>query len=81
MADLIERISRIIEHHTARIRDDGVVACSCGAEDVSDHPRHVTEQIVDHLRLSPEKVSDVRNQIRYVSAWFDDELTKLEGAE
>jgi hypothetical protein len=24
---------------------------------------------------------NVRNEIRYVSAWFDDQLTKLEGAE
>jgi len=24
---------------------------------------------------------NVHNEIRYVSAWFDDELTKLEGAE
>ena len=24
---------------------------------------------------------NVDNKIRYVSAWFDDELTKLEGAE
>ena len=24
---------------------------------------------------------NVRNEIRYDSAWFDDQLTKLEGAE
>jgi hypothetical protein len=67
MADLTERISHIIGHHTVRTRNDGVVDCSCGAEDVSDHARHVTEHVIEHLRLA--------------SALFDEELTKLEGAE
>ena len=35
-------------------------------------------QIVDRLELRKEAVG---NKTRYVSAWFDDELTKLEGAE
>jgi hypothetical protein len=30
--------------------------------------------------LLPQKLSH-RNKIRYAGAWFDDELTKLEGAE
>lgn len=70
MTDLTERLRRIIDHHTVRTRDDSVVACSCGAEGVSDHPRHVAEQIVGQLRLNPEQVSKVGNQIRYVSALF-----------
>jgi hypothetical protein len=41
----------------------------------------VAEEIVDRLKLRPESVNNVRNEIRYASAWFDDELTKLEGAE
>jgi hypothetical protein len=44
----------------------------------SDHARHVAEDIVAQLELRREKVDD---KMRYVSAWFDDELTKLEGAE
>jgi hypothetical protein len=42
------------------------------------HAHHVAEDIVARLELRPEKVDD---KVRYVSAWFDDELTKLEGAE
>ncbi len=44
----------------------------------SDHARHVAEDIVAQLELRRENVD---NKMRYVSAWFDDELTKLEGAE
>ena len=40
-------------------------------------PRHVAEDIVGQLELSREKA----DKMRYVSAWFDDELTKFEGAE
>ena len=82
MTDLIERIRRIIEPHREVDRDDAPgVACGCGAEGLSDHPRHVAEEIVDRYKLRPESVNNVRNEIRYASAWFDDELTKLEGAE
>jgi hypothetical protein len=93
MTDLIERIRRIIEQHREvdrdhdeRLREEQradapCVACSCLAEGLSDHPRHVAEQIVDRLKLRPESVNNVRNKIRYASAWFDDELTKLEGRE
>jgi hypothetical protein len=91
MTDLTERIRRIIEQHREVDRDERLreeqsadapgVACSCLAEGPSDHPRHVAEQIVDRLKLRPESVNNVRNKIRYASAWFDDELTKLEGAE
>ena len=44
----------------------------------SDHARHVAEDIVGQLELRREEADD---KMRYVSAWFDDELTKLEGAE
>jgi hypothetical protein len=82
MTDLIDRIHRIIEQHREVDRDDAPgVACHCGAERLSDHPRHVAEEIVDRLKLRPESVKNAHNEIRYVSAWFDDELTKLEGAE
>jgi|GEM_PF-1843599 len=75
-------IGRIIEQHREVDRDDAPgVACGCLAEGLSDHPRHVAEEIVDRLKLRPESVDHVRNEIRHASAWFDDELTKLEGAE
>jgi hypothetical protein len=38
----------------------------------------IAEDIVAQLQLRRENVD---NKMRYVSAWFDDELTKLEGAE
>ena len=44
----------------------------------SAHARHVAEDIVAQLGLRQDRVDD---KLRYVSAWFDDELTKLEGAE
>jgi hypothetical protein len=50
-------------------------------EGISDHPRHVAEQIIDRLGLKPDNIDDVKQQIRYATAWFDWELTKLEGAE
>jgi hypothetical protein len=82
MTDLIERIRRIIEQHREVDRDDAPgVGCGCAAEGLSDHPRHVAEEIVDRLKLRPESANTVRNEIRYASAWFDDELTRLEGAE
>ena len=36
------------------------------------HRRHVRRRL---------RRENVRGEVRYVSAWFDDELTKLEGAE
>jgi hypothetical protein len=44
----------------------------------SDHARHVAEDIVAQLGLRRENVD---NKMRYVSAWFDGELTNLEGGE
>jgi len=44
----------------------------------SGHARHVAEDIVAQLGLQRE---NAENRMRYVSAWFDGELTKLEGAE
>jgi hypothetical protein len=44
-------------------------------------PRHLAQEIVDRLGLTQESAGDRSRKIRYVSAWFDGELTKLEGAE
>jgi hypothetical protein len=79
MTDLVEHIRQILEHH--HIDDQHNVAgvgCGCGAANLANHRSHVAEQIVDRLQLRKEAVG---NKTRYVSAWFDDELTKLEGAE
>jgi hypothetical protein len=79
MTDLVEHIRGILERH--RIDDRSNIAnagCSCGIVDSADHYRHVAQQIVDRLELRREAVG---SKTRYVSAWFDDELTKLEGAE
>ena len=82
MTDLIDYIREIIERHRV---DDFTTAtghpCQCGAEELSDHSRHVAEEVVARLGLRPEKAVKLKGEIRYVSAWFDDELTKLEGAE
>ncbi|HUO37308.1 MAG TPA: hypothetical protein VMU34_05445 [Mycobacterium sp.] len=79
--NLVERIRQIIDDHRAEdVVADGQVTCGCGAENLSDHPRHVAEQIVDGLRLAPD-VEHVKKRIRYDSAWLDWELTQLEGAE
>jgi hypothetical protein len=76
MTDLIEHIRGILEHHR---RDDGSDAgCRCGAEGLSDHSGHVAQEIVDRLSLRREALG---KQIRYVGAWFNNELTILEGAE
>jgi hypothetical protein len=45
---------------------------------LANHRSHVAQQIVDRLELRKEAVG---NKTRYVSAWFDEELTILEGAE
>jgi hypothetical protein len=79
MTDLVEHIRGILEHH--HIDDQSNIAdvgCSCGVVNLTDHYRHVAQQIIDRLELRRETVG---SKTRYVSAWFDDELTKLEGAE
>ena len=82
MTDLSDRIREIIERHrTADFTAAIGQPCQCGAEGPSDHSRHVAEEIVARLGLRPERATNVKHEIRYVSAWFDDELTKLEGAE
>jgi hypothetical protein len=82
MNDLIETIRQIIDHHGEDERaDDAGRTCGCGATRLSDHSRHVAEEIVKRLRLRPEYVDQVGKEVRYVTALFDDELTKLEGAE
>ena len=70
---------RLLDHH--RIDDErntADVGCGCGAASLPDRSRHMAQQIVDSLGLRKEAVG---TEIRYVSAWFDDELRKLEGAE
>jgi len=82
LPDLVEPIRRIIESHCATgDSDEAEVSCSCGAQKIPDHPRHVAEQIIDRLGLKPENVDDVKQQIRYATAWLDWELTKFEGAQ
>ena len=79
MTDLVEHIRGILEHHRIDDRSDIANAgCSCGVVNLEDHCRHVAQQLVDRLELRREAVG---GKARYVSAWFDDELTKLEGAE
>jgi hypothetical protein len=80
--DLIDYIREIIERH--RVNDFTAATghqCQCGADELSDHSRHVAQEVVARLGLRPERATNVKDEIRYVSAWFDDELTKLEGAE
>jgi hypothetical protein len=78
---LVDRIAQIIEHHHATGVDVGSdVACSCGAQGISQHSRHVAGQIVAELGLKPQ-IDEVGKRIRYASAIFDWELTKIEGAQ
>ncbi|MDT5185108.1 MAG: hypothetical protein QOI29_3266 [Mycobacterium sp.] len=82
MTDLIDCIREIVERH--RVQDFTPATghpCHCGAEELSDHSRHVAHEIVARLGLRPEMPVDVSDVIRDVSAWFDDELTTLEGAD
>ena len=82
MPDLVEPLRRIIETHRATGRPEGGdVSCSCGAQKIPDHTRHVAEQIIDRLGLRPESVDEAKRHIRYATAWFDWELTKFEGAQ
>lgn len=79
---LVERIRGIVDEHRAiGGGDDAHVACSCGARGSSDHSRHMAEQLVDGLDLKADAVDHIKKRIRYASAWFDWELTHLEGAE
>jgi hypothetical protein len=78
---LIERIRRIVDEHRESPSGGAQGACSCGALGLSDYGRHVAEQIVDGLDLKAEARDHVKRQIRYATAWFDWELTQLEGAE
>ena len=82
MTDLIDRMREIIERH--RVTDSTAAngySCHCGAERLSDHSGHVAQEIVASLGLRSEGPGNVEDAIGYVSASFDDELTKLEGAE
>jgi hypothetical protein len=79
---LVDCIREIIERH--RLEDSTAATshpCRCGEEGLSDHSRHLAQEIVARLGLLPERAANAEDEIRYVSAWFDDVLTKLEGAE
>ena len=79
---LVERIRQIIDdHRVCGFGADARLTCSCGAEGLSDHPRHVAEQIVDGLGLKPHSIDEVKKRIRYTTASLNWELTKLEGIE
>lgn len=78
MTDPIEHIRRIIERHRQEHEDRPGGTRDSGAETPPDDARHLAEEIVKELELRSERA---RDQMRYVSAWIDDELTKLEGAE
>ena len=82
LPDIVGPIRQVIEdHRPAGDGDDTNASCRCGADGIADHPRHVAERIIDRLGLKPDNIDDVQRQIRYATAWFDWELTKLEGAE
>jgi hypothetical protein len=79
---LVDRVREIIERH--RLEESTAATghpCRCGEEGLSDHSRHLAQEIVARLGLRPERAANANDEIRYVSAWFDDVLTKLEGAE
>ena len=79
MNNLVKHIREILEqHHIDAQTNSAGVGCGCGAVDFADHSSHVAQQIIDRLELRKEAVG---NKFRYVSAWVDDELTKMEGAE
>jgi hypothetical protein len=85
MTEFVDRIHGIIADHrpAGGAANDGT--CACGADGVADHSRHLAEEIARGLDLRRERLeeagADLRRRTRYVSAWFDDELTHLEGAE
>jgi len=86
MTDLIAHIREVIDQHAkCDACDDGELSCGCGATGLSDHSSHVAQAIVDRLGLRRESADNVRkavsDEVRYVSALFDEELTVLEGAE
>jgi hypothetical protein len=79
MPDLVEHIRGILECRRIDGRSNVAnVGCSCGIVDSAEYYRHIAQLIVDRLELRKEAISD---ETRYVSACFDDELTKLEGTE
>ena len=86
MPNLIAHIREVIDQHAkCDFDDDEGLTCGCGATCISDHSTHVARAIVDRLGLRREAADNVRkafgDQVRYVSALFDEELTVLEGAE
>jgi hypothetical protein len=82
MIDLVDSLREIIERHRAAgCAAAGGRHCDGGEASLSDHSRQVAQEIIARLGLRPESATNCKGTMRYVSAWFDDELTKLEGAE
>ncbi|WP_156685708.1 hypothetical protein [Mycobacterium sp. Marseille-P9652] len=78
---LAEHVGRVVdEHRPGEGGPDGTATCQCGAEGLPDHSRHVAERILDRLAVRPD-IDEAKKRIRYASAWFNWELTVLEGAE
>ena len=70
MTDPIDRIREIIERHrVANFTAATGHPCHCGAQEMSDHSGHVAEEIVASLGLRPERDINVKDAIRYVSAF------------
>jgi hypothetical protein len=79
MPDLVEHIRGILKCRRIDGRSNVANAgCGCGIVDSAEYYRHIAQLIVDRLELRKEAISD---ETRYVSAWFDDEPTKLEANE
>jgi len=79
VADLIEHIRQLLaDHRTDNLSNTSRAECTCSAQSLAHYSRLLDQRIVDCLDLRAEMAG---NEICYVSAWFDDELTKLGGAE
>jgi hypothetical protein len=78
VADLTEHIRQLLNNHGSGSPDNAAQAgYGCGSAALA-HDSRLAQRIVDCLGLRAETVG---SEIRYVSAWFDNELTKLDGAE
>ncbi len=62
---LIERIPGIVDEYRAiGGGEHGRVACSCGTRGLSDHSRHVAEQLADGLDLKADGVEHINKRVR-----------------
>jgi hypothetical protein len=56
VTNLIERMTRIVAHHRAGGDGKGNGSdCRCGASGITDHSRHVAEQIIAHISLQRDR--------------------------